>query len=101
MAKATDAAPDTTTPRGRRLISARVFVVGRDRPRGGVVRGSSALRPPGQDIFRRRYDAARTLAAFATRMRDEVDVERLTSELVTVIEETMQPTHVSLWLRES
>ena len=50
-------------------------------------------------FFRRRYDAARTLAAFSSRMRDEVDMDRLTSELVTVVEEAMQPTHVSLWLR--
>ena len=52
-------------------------------------------------FFRRRYDAARTVAAFATSMRDEVDVERLTRELVTVVEDTMQPAHVSLWLRSS
>ena len=36
----------------------------------------------------------------AARMRDEVDVERLTGELVRVVEETIQPTHVSLWLRD-
>ena len=50
-------------------------------------------------FFRRRYDAARTLAAFSSRMLDEVDMGRLTSQLLTAVEETMQPTHVSLWLR--
>ncbi len=51
-------------------------------------------------FYRRRYNAARTVAAFSARMRDEVDVERLTGELVRVVEETIQPTHVSLWLRD-
>ena len=52
-------------------------------------------------FFRRRYDAARTLAAFSARMRDEVNVDRLTTELVGMVEETMQPAHASLWLRET
>jgi hypothetical protein len=48
---------------------------------------------------RGRYDAARTIAAFSTRLRDQVDLDTLTSELLTVVDQTMQPSQASLWLR--
>jgi len=48
---------------------------------------------------RRRYDAARTIAGFRARLREEVDLDTLTGELLAVVEQTMQPTQASLWLR--
>jgi hypothetical protein len=49
-------------------------------------------------FYRRKYDAARILAAFSTTLRNEVDLQQLREQLVAVVEETMQPTIVSLWL---
>jgi hypothetical protein len=50
-------------------------------------------------FYRRKYDARRTLDGFSAGLRSETDLDGLNAELVTFVRETMQPGHVTLWLR--
>ena len=92
------AATDTTRGRGAqgsiigRTLGYGLLTVVLGGAYAGVVLGPSLP-------ARRRYDATRTIQAFSGRLRQQVDLDTLTAELLSVVDQTMQPAWVSLWLR--
>jgi hypothetical protein len=61
---------------------------------------STIQRAVDRRFYRHKYDTARTLASFGSTLRNEVNLEDLTRQLISTVSETMEPAHISLWLRQ-
>jgi hypothetical protein len=87
----TDSNPPSWLVAGATLAAAAIFRPARRRIQAAVDRRFN----------RRKYNGAQTIQAFSTRLREQIDLDTLSAELLAVVDQTMEPTQVSLWLRPS